>query len=65
MDRHRRYEYEWVLSQTENLIVRRTVFFLISKDEIQDYGEWEAEQRGVVTPPAKDDGPDTVARKGK
>jgi hypothetical protein len=61
VDRHHRYEYGWVLSQTENLIVRRTVFFLISKNEIDDYAEWEASQRGVVSPP-EDDSPDTVAR---
>jgi hypothetical protein len=62
VDRHRRYEYWWVLSQTENLIVRRTVFFLISKNEIEDYAEWEAQQRGVVRPTIPEDEPDTVAK---
>ncbi|MGA2645758.1 MAG: hypothetical protein ABSF15_13680 [Candidatus Sulfotelmatobacter sp.] len=61
VDRHRRYDYQWTLSQTENLMVRRTAVYLISKHEIEDYGEWEDTQRGVVTPTDTDD-PDTVAR---
>ena len=60
VDRHRRYDYQWVLSQTENLMVRRTAFFLISKHEIEDYAEWEDAQRGITRAPAEDDSPDTV-----
>lgn len=62
VDRHRRYEYQWVLSQTENLMMRRIAFYLIAKDEMDDYAEWEDVQRGVTTP-AKDDSPDTVAQR--
>jgi hypothetical protein len=63
VDRHRRYDYQWVLSQTENLMVRRTAFFLISKHEIEDYAEWEDTQRGITKAPAEDDSPDTVAQR--
>jgi len=63
VDRHRRYGYQWVLTQTENLIVRRTMFYLISRHETEDYARWDDAQRGVVTPPEEDDEPDTVARR--
>jgi hypothetical protein len=46
-------------SYGENLIVRRTAFYLISKDEIDDYAEWEDAQRGITR---VEDDPDTVAR---
>ncbi|MGA8617994.1 MAG: hypothetical protein WB660_05675 [Candidatus Sulfotelmatobacter sp.] len=62
VDRHRRYDYQWTLSQTENLMVRRTAFYLISKHEIEDYAEWEGVMRGIVTPPDTDDS-DTIAKK--
>ena len=62
VDRHRRYDYQWALYQTETLIVRRTAFYLISKHETDDFAEWDEIQRGVVTPPDPDD-PDTVAKK--
>jgi hypothetical protein len=61
VDRHRRYDYQWVLSQTENLMMRRIAFYLIAKDEIDDYAEWEDVQRGVVTRPDEDDEPLIVA----
>jgi hypothetical protein len=66
VDRHRRYDYQWVLSQTENLMMRRIAFYLISKDEMDDYAEWEDRQRGIVsTPTPKDNGPNTVAKENE
>jgi hypothetical protein len=65
IDRHRRYDYQWVLSQTENLMMRRIAFYLISKDEMDDYADWEDRQRGIVTPTLKDNEPDTVAKENE
>ena len=48
-------------SYGENLIVRRTAFYLISKDEIDDYAEWEDVQRGVTPVLPANDEPPTVA----
>jgi hypothetical protein len=62
VDRRHRYDYQWALSQTENLMMRRIAFYLISKDEMDDYAEWEDVQRGIGTSTPKDNGPDTVAK---
>jgi hypothetical protein len=63
VDRKHRYDYQWTLSQTENLMMRRIAFYRISKDEMDDYAEWEDVQRGIAsTPTPMDNGPDTVAK---
>ena len=66
VDRRHRYDYQWTLSQTENLMMRRIAFYLISKDEMDDFAEWEDVQRGIAsTPTAKDNEPDTVAKENE
>jgi hypothetical protein len=45
-------------------MMRRIAFYLISKDEMDDYADWEDRQRGI-RPTPKDTEPDTVAKENE